>query len=231
MTELAEHIVKRYEQELGRLRSLLGQMGGAVEAQLASAVRAVLEGNGEAATAAIAQDPAVDTLERDVEQLVIRLFALRQPMAIDLRNVVAALKISSALERIGDFAANIGKRCALLIHSHPLPSLAGLASMANLVQGNLKLVVDAIDLHDPDRAMQVWSADKAVDELYTVIFRDLIAYMMEAPRNISPCSHLLFVTKNLERIGDHTTNIAEMVYYAATGEVLPDTRPKSTTTM
>jgi phosphate transport system protein len=228
MTELAEHIVKRYEQELRQLRSLLAQMGGTVESQLASAVQAVLEGNAEAATAAIDQDPAVDALERDVEQFVIRLFALRQPMAIDLRNVVAAIKISSALERVGDYAANIAKRCALLIQFRPPFSLAGLASMARLVQGNLRLAVDAIDFHDPDRAMQVWRADKAVDELYTAIFRELITYMMEDPRNISPCSHLLFVVKNLERIGDHTTNIAEMVYYAATGEALPDARPKGT---
>jgi phosphate transport system protein len=203
-------------------------MGGRVESQLALAVQAVLEGNGESATAAIEQDPAIDALERAVEQFVIRLFALRQPMAIDLRNIVAALKVSSALERIGDYAANIAKRCALLIQFRPPPSLAGLASMARLVQENLKLVVDAVDSNDPNRAMQVWYADKAVDELYTVIFRELITYMMEDPRNISPCTHLLFVVKNLERIGDHTTNIAEMVHYAATGEVLPDARPKGT---
>ncbi len=229
MAELAEHIVKRYGQELAHLHSRLAQMGGKVEVQLASAVGAVLEGNIESAAAAIEQDPAIDTLERDLEQMVVRLFALRQPMAIDLRNVVAALKISSALERIGDYAANIAKRCDLLVRFRPPSGLAGLANMARLVQENLKLTMDAMDLNDPDRAIQVWNADEAVDDLYTAIFRELITYMMEDPRNITPCTHLLFVAKNLERIGDHTTNIAEMVHYAATGEVLPDTRPKGTT--
>jgi phosphate transport system protein len=218
MAELGEHIVKRYEHELGQLHSVLVQMGGKVESQLAMAVQAVLERDGEAANAAIGQDQAVDALERDIEQLVVRLFALRQPVAVDLRNIVAGLKISSALERIGDYAANIAKRSPLLVR-HPPSSLAGLASMARLVQGNLRLVVDALDLYDPDRAMQVWYADEAVDDLFTVIFRELMTYMMEEPRNITPCTHLLFVSKNLERIGDHTTNIAEMVHYAATGEV------------
>jgi len=231
MAELMEHIVRRYGRELGLLHSLLVQMGGKVESQMATAVRAVLEGDGEAAIAAIEQDQAIDALERDLEQLVVRLFALRQPVAVDLRNIVAALKISSALERIGDYAANIAKRSPLLIQHRPPSSLAGLASMARLVQKNVKLAVDALDLYDSDRAMRVWCADEAVDDLFTAIFRELMTYMMEEPRNITSCTHLLFVAKNLERIGDHTTNIAEMVYYAATGEVLLDARPKGTTSV
>jgi phosphate transport system protein len=231
MPELGEHIAKRYERELRQLHSLLVQMGGEVEGQLATAVRAVLESDGEAANAAIRQDQAVDALEHDLEQRVIGLFALRQPVAVDLRNIVAGLKISSALERIGDYSANIAKRSPLLVQHRPPSSLAGLSSMARLVQENLRLVVDALDLHDSDRAMRVWYADEAVDDLFTVIFRELMTYMMEEPRNITPCTHLLFVAKNLERIGDHTTNIAEMVYYAATGEVLLDARPKGTTSV
>jgi phosphate transport system protein len=231
MAELGEHIVKRYEHELGELHSRLIQMGGMVETQLATAVRAVLERDGEAANAAIGRDQAVDALERDLEQLVVRLFALRQPVAVDLRSIVAGLKISSALERIGDYAANIAKRSPLLVLRRPPSSLAGLASMARLVQENLRLVVDALDLYDSERAMRVWYADEAVDDLFTMIFRELMTYMMEEPRNITPCTHLLFVAKNLERIGDHTTNIAEMVHYAATGEVLLDARPKGTTSV
>lgn len=231
MAELREHIVKRYGRELAQLHSRLVEMGGKVESQLATAVRAVLERNGETASSVIEQDRAVDALERELEQFVVGLFALRQPMAIDLRQVVASLKISTALERIGDYSANIAKRIPLLIEHHPPFSLAGLASMARLVQENLRLVVDAVDLADPDRAVRVWRADETVDDLFTTIFRELMTYMMEEPRNITACTHLLFVAKNLERIGDHTTNIAEMVYYAATGEVMPDDRPKGATSV
>ena len=226
MAELREHIVKRYGRELAQLHGLLLQMGGKVESQLATAVRSVLERDGEAAKAAVEQDQTIDALERDVEQLVVGLFALRQPVAIDLRNVVAGIKISSALERIGDYAANIAKRSPLLIHDRLPPHLTGLASMARLVQENVRLTVNALDLYDADRAIRVWYADEAVDDLFTVIFRELMTYMMEDPRNIASCTHLLFMAKSLERIGDHTTNIAEMVYYAATGEVLLDARPK-----
>jgi phosphate transport system protein len=226
MSDLAQHIVKSFEQELKQLRAMLVDMGGLLENQLAAATNAVVHGDNASATLAVEQDPAVDALERDVEQLVIRLLALRQPMASDLRQIVSSLKISSDLERIGDYAANVAKR-SIVLNQFNLPfKLGGLSHMARLVQENLKLTIDVLGDSDPAKAIQVWRADQAVDDIYTAIFRELITYMMEDPRNITPCTHLLFVAKNLERIGDHTTNIAETVHYAATGEVLPEGRPK-----
>ncbi len=226
MSDLAQHIVKSFEQELKQLSDMLVEMGGMLENQLAAATNAVMQGDNASATIAMEQDPAVDALERDVEQLVIRMLALRQPMAGDLRQIVASLKISSDLERIGDYAANVAKR-SIVLNQFTLPfKLGGLASLIRLVQENLKLTIDVVGDYDPGRAIQVWRADQAVDDIYTAIFRELITYMMEDPRNITPCTHLLFVAKNLERIGDHTTNIAETVHYAATGEVLPEGRPK-----
>ncbi len=226
MSDLAQHIVKSFAQELKQLSDMLVEMGGMLENQLAAATNAVMQGDNASATIAMEQDPAVDALERDVEQLVIRMLALRQPMAGDLRQIVASLKISSDLERIGDYAANVAKR-SIVLNQFNLPfKLGGLSHLARLVQENLKLTIDVIGDYDPGRAIQVWRADQAVDDIYTAIFRELITYMMEDPRNITPCTHLLFVAKNLERIGDHTTNIAETVHYAATGEVLPEGRPK-----
>ena len=226
MPDLPEHIVKSYEQELNQLRTMLVDMGGLLEAQLATATAAVTQGDNSAAAAAMEQDPAVDTLEREVEQFVIRLLALRQPLAGDLRQIVASLKIASDLERIGDYSANVAKR-SIVLNQFNLPfKLGGLTHLARLVQENLKLTVDTVGDNDPARAIQVWRADQAVDDIYTAIFRELITYMMEDPRNITPCTHLLFIAKNLERIGDHTTNIAETIHYVATGEVLPEGRPK-----
>jgi len=226
MAETTPHIVQSYGQELKRLRSLLVEMGGMVEAQLATATLAVIEQDAEAAARSVEQDPAVDALEREVESFVIRMLALRQPMAQDLRQIVAGLKMSSDLERIGDYAANVAKR-SIVLSQFTLPfKLGGLAHMARLVQENLKMIVDAIDDGDADEAAQVWRSDQAVDDIYTAIFRELVTYMMEDPRNITPCTHLLFIAKNLERIGDHATNIAETVYFAATGESLPEVRPK-----
>ncbi len=226
MNDGAEHIVKSYEHELAKLRDLVTQMGGLVESQVALATDAVVNGDGAAATRAVEQDPAVDAIEREAEQFVIRLLALRQPVASDLRQIVATLKITGDLERIGDYAANVAKR-SIVLNQFALPfTLSGLGHMSRLVQENLKLVIDAIDLRSPEKAVQVWRADQAVDDLYNALFRELITYMMEDPRNITPCTHLLFVAKNMERIGDHATNIAEVTYYAITGEVLPEGRPK-----
>ena len=226
--DAARHIVTSYEQELRRLRDLMTEMGGLVENQVAEAARAVAEQDSDAATRAVAQDPAVDALEAEVERFVIQLLALRQPMAQDLRQIVASLKITGDLERIGDYAANVAKR-SIVLNQYALPfSLGGLGHMARMVQESLKLTIDAIGENDPAKAEQVWRADEAVDDIYTAIFREFITYMMEDPRNITPCTHLLFIAKNLERIGDHATNIAELVHYAATGESLPAARPKGT---
>ena len=229
MSEAPEHLVKSYDQELKRLRGMMTQMGGIVESQVAHAADAIMQRDASAATRAVEADPKVDALEREVESFVIRLLALRQPVAGDLRQIVAALKITGDLERIGDYAANVAKR-SIVLAEFTLPySLAGLAHLARLVQGQLKSIIDALGDNDADKAMEVWRSDQVVDDIYNTIFRELITYMMEDPRNITPCTHLLFIAKNLERIGDHATNVAENLYYAVKGESLPDTRPKGDT--
>ncbi len=225
----AQHIVRSYAQELQQLHDLITDMGGLVENQVALASQAVTTGDTVVATRAVEQDPAVDSIEREVEQFVIRMLALRQPMAADLRRIVAALKITGDLERIGDYAANVAKRSIVLAQFNLPISLSGLAHMARLVQENLKLTIDAFGEDDAVKAVQVWRSDQAVDDLYNTIFRELVTYMMEDPRNITPCTHLLFIAKNLERIGDHSTNVAETIHYSVTGEVLPETRPKGDT--
>jgi len=222
----APHIVKSYSKELQQLRDLISEMGGLVENQVALATQAIVEGDPALAALAVEQDPAVDALERKAEQLVITMLALRQPMAADLRSVVAALKITAALERIGDYAKNVAKR-SIVLGQFRLPfALTAIAAMARLVQENLRLVIDAASEDDPDKAIQVWRSDEAIDDLYNSIFRELVTYMMEDARNITPCTHLLFIAKNLERMGDHATNIAEHIHYAITAKVLSEERPK-----
>jgi phosphate transport system protein len=229
MASDAEHIVKSYAQELSRLRSLITNMGGMVEHQVADACDAVINGNAAAASQAIEQDPKVDLMEREVEQFVIRLLALRQPMAADLRHIVASLKMTGDLERIGDYAANVAKR-SMVLQQFTLPyTLAGLAHMSRLVQEGLKSIIDAIGDNDTAKALEVWRSDEVIDDIYNALFRELVTYMMEDPRNITPCTHLLFIAKNLERIGDHATNMAETLYYAVTGESLLSARPKGDT--
>ena len=226
MSDMPEHIVKSFEAELVRLRTLVTDMGGMVERQVALACDAVLNRDSDAAGQAVEADPQVDAQEREAEQFVIRLLALRQPMAQDLRHIVATLKISGELERIGDYAKNVAKR-SIVLGQFSIPSpLSGIAHMSRLVQENLKAVIDAVGENDADKALEVWRSDEPIDAIYNALFRELITYMMEDPRNITPCTHLLFVAKNLERIGDHATNIAEMVYYAVRGEPMPDGRPK-----
>jgi phosphate transport system protein len=229
MSESPEHLVKSYDQELKRLRDMMTEMGGIVESQVALAAEAIMHRDAAAATRAVEDDPKVDALERGIEQFVIRLLALRQPMAADLRHIVAALKITGDLERIGDYAANVAKRSIVLAQFSLPYSLAGLAHMAHLVQQQLKSIIDALGENDAEKATEVWRSDQVVDDIYNAIFRELITYMMEDPRNITPCTHLLFIAKNLERIGDHATNIAETVFYAVKGEALPETRPKGDT--
>jgi phosphate transport system protein len=226
MAEPSEHLVKSFDNDLKKLRDMLTEMGGIVENQVAMAAEAIMDRDTTAATQVVAEDPRVDALERDIEQFVIRMIALRQPMGGDLRQIIAGLKITGDLERIGDYAANVAKR-SIVLGQFSLPySLAGLAHMAHMVQEQLKSIIDALGSGDTGKAVEVWRSDQVVDDLYNALFRELITYMMEDPRNITPCTHLLFIAKNLERIGDHATNIAETVYYAVEGEVLPDARPK-----
>jgi phosphate transport system protein len=226
MSEVTQHLVKSYDNELKKLRDMLTQMGGIVESQVALAAEGILNRDTTAAAGAVEEDPKVDALEREIEQFAIRLLALRQPMAHDLRRIVGGLKITGDLERIGDYAANVAKRSIVLSQFSVPYSLAGIAHMLEMVQEQLKSIIDVLGNNDIEKAIEVWRSDRIIDDIYNALFRELITYMMEDPRNITPCTHLLFIAKNLERIGDHTTNIAETVYYAEQGEVLPDSRPK-----
>jgi phosphate transport system protein len=212
--------------DLKKLRDMIAGMGGLVERAVADAAVALLDHDPEVAASVVAMDPKIDTEERAIEQFAVRLLALRQPVADDLRQVVAALKVITDLERIGDYAANIAKRSLVINKLSGQLALSGLGQMARLVQQNLKTVIDAVGEADPQKAVSVWRADQQVDDLYNTIFRELITYMMEDARNITACTHLLFIAKNLERIGDHATNIAELTFYAVTGDSLPDFRPK-----
>lgn len=225
-----KHIVASFEADLKKLRDMITAMGGLVERAVADTTIALLDRNADAAARVIEQDADIDAEQHAVEQFAVRLLALRQPVADDLRQVIQALKVVTDLERIGDYAANIAKRSIVINQVASGFSLSGLGQMALLVQQNLKSSIDTVGEASPEKAIAVWRADQAVDDLYNTIFRELITYMMEDARNITACTHLLFIAKNLERIGDHTTNIAELTYYAITGENLPDFRPKGDTT-
>ena len=221
------HIVKSYEEDLKRLREMIARMGGLAERQVADSTQALVRRDTELAAEVVTRDGALDAMEREVEQFCVRLIALRQPMAADLRLIIACMKISQDLERIGDYARNAAKR-AIVVSSQPLfGSMNGFSRLAVLVQENLKGAIDALVSNDLARADEVWASDEPVDDIYNGIFRELLTFMMEDPRHITAATHLLFVAKNLERIGDHATNIAERVHYALAGDNLPDERPKS----
>jgi phosphate transport system protein len=227
MEPMAEHTVRSYAEELRRLREMVARMGGLAERQVADATTALVRRDAEMATEVMGRDAAIDALEREIENFSIRLLALRQPVGQDLRLVVAALKISHDIERIGDYARNAAKRAIVVSQQPALGSLNGFQRMAVLVQENLKGAMDALVNNDAARADEVWAADEPVDEVYNGIFREMLTFMMEDPRNITSATHLLFVAKNLERIGDHTTNIAETVHYAVSGEAITEERPKA----
>jgi phosphate transport system protein len=220
-----EHIVKSYDEELKQLNALISRMGGMVETQLDAAIQAVLRRDPEGAEKVVKGDGQIDELEQEVGALVVRLLALRQPMAVDLRYIVSALKIAADLERFGDHAKSIAKR-AIAISQVPRIPAPGLDRMARMVQTMIKDVLDAYLANDTNKAVKVWRGDAEVDELYNSLFRELLTYMMEDPRNITGCTHLLFIAKNVERMGDHATNIAETVYYQVKGTQLPDDRPR-----
>jgi phosphate transport system protein len=222
----AEHIIKSYDEELERLNNMIVEMGGLAESQLAAAIEVVMQRDSDRAIRVVEGDAQVDQLERDLDNLAIRLLALRQPMARDLREIVAALKIASDLERICDYAANVAKRSIALAQTPPIQPVQALPRMTRLALLLVKDVIDAYVARDADKAYAVWVRDEELDEMYASLFRVLLTYMMEDPRNIGPCTHLLFIAKNIERIGDHATNIAENVYYLVHGTPLEEARPK-----
>jgi phosphate transport system protein len=222
----SEHIIKSYDDELGRLKQIIVEMGGMAESQLADAIEAVVKRDTDLAAQVIQADDKVDQLERDLDSLAVRLLALRQPMARDLREVVAALKIASDLERMCDYAANVAKRSIALAQSPPTQPAHALPRMANIALLLVKDVIDAYVDRDADKALDVWNRDEELDEMYSSLFREFLTYMMEDPRNIGIYTHLLFMAKNIERIGDHATNIAEDLYYLVHGKPLDQVRPK-----
>jgi phosphate transport system protein len=222
-----QHTVRAYGDELNQLNAEVVRMGGLAEAQVADAVESVARRDVPLAQAVVLRDERLDAMQLDIERRAIRLIALRQPLAADLRSTVAALKISLSLERTGDLAKNIAKRALVLAEAEPIsPLTRSIERMGRLVAGRLKDVLDAYTASELERAMSVWSRDDEVDEHYNSIFRELLTYMMGDPRTIGSCTHLLFMAKNLERIGDHATNLAEIIHYEITGEEVTAERPR-----
>jgi phosphate transport system protein len=227
---MKEHIVTSYENELRDLSRKVAEMGGRAERLVADAVAALLKRDTELAERVIVQDKTVDALQREIEEAAIAMIARRQPLATDLREIVSALRVAGDLERVGDLAKNTAKRAlALDGEYHAQKQLRGVEHMSEIAIEQLKAVLDAYSNHDDARALAVWKRDGEIDAIYTSLFRELLTYMMEDPRHITFCTHLLFAAKNVERIGDHATNIAETVHYLVVGEPLSDERPKSDT--
>ncbi|MGH6854398.1 MAG: phosphate signaling complex protein PhoU [Aestuariivirga sp.] len=223
---MSEHIVRAYDEDLAALKTMLAQMGGLAEQQLDGAIDALIRRDTALASTIIEADSKIDALERQIEEKAILTIARRQPMALDLREIMVAIRISSDLERIGDLAKNTAKRTHAISDALPRKLITGLTRMGRLAQEELKTVLDAYAQADAEKAMAVWRSDEELDALYNSIFRELLTYMMEDPRNIGLCTHLLFGAKNMERIGDHATNIAENIYYLVHGKALAEERPK-----
>ncbi len=228
---MTEHTVRAFAEELKTLDSKVAQMGGLAEQCLARAIDSMERRDPALAEAVIHQDEMIDRLERELEEMAVSIIARRQPMALDLRQIITVVRIASDLERIGDLAKNIAKR-ALAIAEEPRPKtlMIGLKHIGDAALEQLKNVLDAYSERDAEKALKVWNNDQQIDALYNSLFRELLTYMMEDPRNIGLCTHLLFGAKNIERIGDHATNIAEMVNFLVHGKPIVEQRPKQDTT-
>ncbi len=221
------HTLKAFDEDLGQLRALISEMGGRAEAAIMGSLDALTKRDLESAARIVEGDRKIDELEAQVERQVVRLIALRAPMADDLREVLAALKIAGVVERMGDYAKNIAKRVPTLQDARGMDALSVLPAMGKVVSEMVRNVLDAFVARDAEAAVAVAARDRAVDDFYNSLFRTLLTYMMENPHNITASTHLLFIAKNLERIGDHATNVAEMVYFAATGHQMVE-RSKGT---
>jgi phosphate transport system protein len=221
------HIVTSFEDELRALDNKIAEMGGLAEQQLDRSYQALSKRDIALAEQAIASDKVIDRHEKELENQAIMMIAKRQPMAMDLRQITTTMKIAGDLERVGDLAKNIAKRAkATISEQRPTQLMGGIGHMTEIAQRQLKDVLDAFALRDAAKAEAVWRKDDQIDAIYNSLFRELLTYMMEDPRNIGLCTHLLFAAKNLERIGDHATNIAETTYYLITGNQLTEDRPK-----
>jgi phosphate transport system protein len=228
---MTEHTMKAFDADLQDLSRMIAEMGGLAERLIGDAVDALSRHDSELAQSVIVLDAKIDHLQREVEEKAILTIARRQPMAVDLRDVVGALRVSNDLERIGDLAKNIAKRVMVLDGElHLQKVMRGVEHMTELVLTQIKDVLDSFARRDVEKALAVWRGDEEVDAVNNSLFRELLTYMMEDPRNISVCIHLLFCAKNIERMGDHATNIAETIYYMVEGRTLPDERPKGDTT-
>ncbi len=226
MPQSKDHIVKSFDDSLEQLRQSVLRMGGLAESQLARAIQALSRRDAALAAEVVKGDAEIDRLEQEIGAQAISILALRQPMAVDLREVVSSLKVSSDIERIGDYAANVAKRSIALAQLPPVKPAYAIPRLARLVQDIIKDTLDAYGNRDAERALEVWKRDEEVDEVYSGLFRELLTYMMEDPRNIGPCTHLMFIAKNVERIGDHATNIAETIHYQVKGTPMAGGRPK-----
>ncbi len=220
---MAEHTIKAFDEEIDRLRGLIAEMGGRAEAAIENAMLALQRQDKVLAAQVVEGDKRIDAIEAEVEKLIIQVIALRAPMANDLRDVIAALKIVSVVERIGDYAKNIAKRVPMIAaNTRTLEPISLLPSMGQVAGEMVHDALNAFAARDADLALAVVERDTVVDDFYNSVFRTLVTFMVENPKTISECAHLLFIAKNIERIGDHATNVAEMVYFAATGQTLPD---------
>ena len=229
---MAEHTLKRFDEELERLSSTISEMGGLAETALTQSLMALRQADSEIAEQVIAADARVDALDIAVQEQTVKLLALRQPMAIDLRVIISSIKIAAALERIADYAKNTAKRTIVLNNVTAPPSaVVGIDRLGRLVRTALKDVLDAFASGDVAKAHDVWQRDEEIDQVYTGLFRELLTYMMEDPRTITSCTHLLFMAKNIERAGDHVTNIAELVSFRATGHGFDEARPKGSASL
>jgi phosphate transport system protein len=222
-----DHTAKAFDTDLQEITRKVAEMGGLAERQIADAIRALMQRDTDLAERVIATDPTIDAMQNEIEQKSVLTIARRQPMAVDLREIVGAMRVCNDLERIGDHAKHVAKRVvALDLDLHPQRLIRGVEHMASLVLTLLKQVLDAYASRDLVAALAVWNGDEEVDALCTALFRELLTYMMEDPRNITFCMHLMFCAKDIERIGDHATNVAEIVYYIIEGRPIADQRPK-----
>jgi len=220
------HTVRSYDEQLKELKHAIVRMGGLAENQLQAAIQALIKRDPDLAGEAVKSDARIDELERMIDGHAVKLLALRQPMAVDLREIVGAIRIASDLERIADYAKNVAKRAIALSQVAPIRPIHAVPRMGKVVQEMIKDVLDCYIHHDVEKAIAVWNRDEELDEMHSSLFRELLTYMMEDPRNITASTHLLFVAKNIERIGDHATNVAETVHYTVTGTPISSARPK-----
>ena len=224
---MVEHTVRAYDRELDTLERLIAEMGGVAEKMVVDAVDALANADTVLAHQVVAADPRLDALQREIEDLAVMTIARRQPVAVDLRELIGVIRVAGDLERVGDLAKNIAKRAIKIgVESRVPRAIVGLRHMNEVATELLKDVLDAYAQRDADRAREVWERDVDLDALENSVFRDLLTHMMEDPRNISFCAHMLFCSKNIERIGDHATNIAETVVYLVTGQTMPSERPR-----